>query len=82
MSDTPKENTNQKKPKNKESFASGLFSLMTKQCIFSGLLFGILYGLKNTKLSFAEPVCSFVKNVVCSDITLSAFKNIISGFFI
>lgn len=82
MSDTPKENTNQKKPKNKESFASGLFSLMTKQCIFSGLLFGILYGLKNTDLSFAEPVCSFVKNIVCSDVTLSSLKNIISGFLI
>ena len=52
--------------KPKDSFWGGLFSLMTKQCIISALLFASLYFTKNSELPVLNGAFSFVQNIVLS----------------
>ncbi len=65
--------------KNNESFLSGLFSLMVKQCIFSAMIFAALYFIKNGNLPFSETVCSFVKGAVGYEMTVETFMNFATG---
>jgi len=83
MSDTqnekiPETNVDEKK----ETFASGLFALMTKQCIFSALLLGIIYLFKNIPLTFFESLCSVIKNIINFNITPDNIKNLFTGLFL
>lgn len=71
-----------RKPKRQESFWSGLFSLMTKQCIFSALLFALLYGIKISEMPFSVSVCNFIKNAVGYEMTAETIKNWTMGLFI
>ncbi len=59
-----------------ESFLGGLFSLMAQQCIFSAMIFGVLYYIKNSGFAFSEPICAFVKNAVTSPLTIETIKEI------
>lgn len=68
-----------KNTKNDESFLSGLFSLMVKQCIFSAMIFAALYFIKNGNLPFSESVCSFVKGAVGYEMTVETFMNFTTG---
>ncbi len=69
------------KPKKKESFIVGLFSLMTKQCISSGIIFALIYGVKISKLPFSENICLFIKNIVGFEMTGETLKNLTTGLF-
>lgn len=82
MSDTVQKNIPEKNTKPKDSFGAGLFSLMTKQCIFSALIFGAIYTLKNINLPFSQSVCSIIKNIFTYDMSAETIKNILSGLFI
>ena len=83
MSDTQKETAlSVKNSKPGESFASGLFSLMTKQCIFSAAIFGVIYSLKIINIPFFNSVCSVIKNVVGFNLTFDYIKNIFIGLFL
>lgn len=66
----------------KDSFFSGLFSLMTKQCIISALFLCLIYILKSINFSFTHTICSFIKSIICYDMTPFAVKNMITGLFI
>ena len=68
-----------KNTKTNESFLSGLFSLMVKQCIFSAMIFAALYFIKNGNLPFSEAVCSFVKGAVGYEMTAETFMDFTTG---
>lgn len=83
MADTQNEKiVQQKVSEKKDSFASGLFSLMTRQCIFSALLLGTLFLLKNTNLPFSDSVCSAIRSIIGFDMTFDYVKNFITGLFL
>lgn len=65
--------------KKKESFMAGLFSLMVKQCIFSAMIFGAIYYIKNSALPFSEPVCNFIKGAVGYEMTIEAALELAMG---
>lgn len=71
-----------RKPKRQEGFWGGLFSLMTKQCIFSAILFALLYGIKISEMPFSKNICSFVKGAVSYEMTVETIKNFTMGLFI
>lgn len=83
MSKTSQKNISKSTPKKKtESFASGLFSLMVKQCVVSAIIFGAIYYVKLSELAFSKPICSFIKSAVGYEITAETIKNITSGLFL
>ena len=71
-----------RKPKRQEGFWGGLFSLMTKQCIFSAILFALLYGIKISQMPFSKNICSFIKGAVGYEMTVETIKNFTMGLFI
>ncbi len=71
-----------RKPRRQEGFWGGLFSLMTKQCIFSAILFALLYGIKISEMPFSKNICGFVKGAVGYEMTVETIKNFTMGLFI
>ena len=71
-----------RKPRRQEGFWGGLFSLMTKQCIFSAVLFALLYGVKISGMPFSTNICSFIKGAVGYELTVETIKNFTMGLFI
>ena len=83
MSRVSSKNINKPTPKKKtESFASGLFSLMVKQCVYSAIIFGAIYYVKLSDLSLSKSICSFIKSAVGYEFTAETIKNITSGLFL
>ncbi len=71
-----------RKPKRQEGFWGGLFSLMTKQCVFSAMLFAMLYGIKISEMPFSKNICSFIKGAVGYEMTAETIKDFTMGLFI
>ncbi len=76
--EAPARNQARGKSKKSESFLSSLFSLMTRQCIFSAILFGAVYTLKAANLPFSAEVCRFIKSTVLTPVTLETAKDLIN----
>ena len=70
-----------RKPRRQEGFWGGLFALMTKQCIFSAILFALLYGIKISEMPFSKNICSFIKGAVGYEMTVETIKNFTMGLF-
>ena len=70
------------KKRGRDGFWGGLFSLMTKQCVFSAILFALLYGIKISEMPFSKNICSFIKGAVGYEMTVETIKDFTLGLFI
>lgn len=63
-------------------FLSGLFALMTRQCIFSAMIFAAIYFLKHADFPAFLPICAAIKSAVGFNMTFDFVLGLARGLFV